>query len=113
MSCPVSWCTPPLCTYCICFRFDERTRVVFVVLYQEEKKQSGFVYGHSSTSVILFSSVDFGFIVLFSLYENTLNFKWKLLQGIAFAPTFIPLFLVVTPGVVFWGRGGRIVNAEL
>lgn len=52
MSSPVGLCTPPLCTYCICFRFYQKTYVVFVVL-NEEKKEAEFVYGHLFTSVTL------------------------------------------------------------
>lgn len=95
-----------------------KTYVVFVVLYREERSRSWICTWslvHLRHSLFCFDC--FGFIVLFSLYENTLNLKWKLLQGIAF-PSFIPLFRLLVFLELLFLMGGRlrkrrIVNGDI
>lgn len=68
-----------------------------------QKKSWICMWSHVSTSITLvfFCFVLFCFFCCCYIKKNTLNLKLKLLQGITLAPTFIPLFVVVS-FLFFW-----------
>lgn len=118
MSSPVCLCTPPLCTYCICFRFYEKTYVVFVVLNEEKKRSWICIWSlvHLRHSPFCFLVCFWVFLCCCCYMKIHLTESGNYCKGWHLLPLLYLFFVVSFPGVFFNGGGlrkWRIVNGDI